>query len=99
MKKRFLLVAVFFLTIISDSPTFVHSADPTKVIIISFDGCANQLMRKFLNADFKNKGFGRIEKEGILSPMQVSPPSLTATSHISIITGTAPGQHGIVSNN
>ncbi|MBI2645580.1 MAG: alkaline phosphatase family protein [Deltaproteobacteria bacterium] len=99
MKKGFLLVVVLFLTIISDSPTFVHSADPTKVIVISFDGCANQLMQKYLETDFKNKGFGRIAKEGTLKAMQVSLPSLTATSHISIITGEAPGRHGIVSNN
>ncbi|MBI3018917.1 MAG: alkaline phosphatase family protein [Deltaproteobacteria bacterium] len=99
MKKGFLIVVVLFLTIISDSPTFLQSANSTQVIVMSFDGCANQLMQKYLDTDFKNKGFGRIEKEGILKAMQVSLPSLTATSHISIITGSAPDQHGIVSNN
>lgn len=99
MKKGFLLIVALFLTIISDSQTFLHSANSTKVIVMSFDGCANQLMQKYLDTDFKNKGFGRIEKEGILKAMQVSLPSLTATSHISIITGATPGRHGIVSNN
>src|SRR3989338_292311 len=99
MKKGVLLIVVIFLTILSDSPRYVQGGNSTKVIVMSFDGCANQLIQKYLREDFKNKGFGRIEKEGILSPMHVSLPSLTATSHISIITGATPGQHGIVSNN
>src|SRR3989338_6622914 len=99
MKKGVLLIVVIFLTILSDSPRYVQGGNSTKVIVMSFDGCANQLIQKYLREDFKNKGFGRIEKEGILSPMHVSLPSLTATSHISIITGASPGQHGIVSNN
>ncbi len=99
MKKSVLLIVVLFLTILSDSPRYVQGGESTKVIVLSFDGCANQLVEKYLREDFKNKGLGRIEKEGILSPMQVSLPSLTAASHISIVTGATPGQHGIVSNN
>src|SRR3989338_4642520 len=98
MKKGILLIVVL-LFILIDSPYSVQSANSTKVIVMSFDGCANQWVQKYLDSDFKNKGLGRIKKEGILSPMHVSLPSLTATSHISIITGASPGQHGIVSNN
>ena len=52
MKKGILLIVVLFLTILSDSPRYVQSAGSNKVIVISFDGCANQLMQKYLDADF-----------------------------------------------
>ncbi len=107
MKKWFLLIIVvlwvLWLTTISDHPKSLYSANAPKVLVISFDGCANQLLQRYLStdSDFKNKGFSRIAQEGILAEkgMKVSLPSLTATSHISIITGSAPDQHGVVSNN
>ncbi len=77
----------------------LSSFSSDKVILVSFDGFMNAYLQKYLQNEFKNEGLGQILKEGtVANGMKVSLPSLTATSHLSIITGMHPGTHGIVSN-
>ncbi|OGP02595.1 MAG: hypothetical protein A2Z91_01125 [Deltaproteobacteria bacterium GWA2_38_16] len=105
MKKWALpVLSILILGFLVYSLPFIHttqSANSHKVILISFDGFANQNLHKFLDEElFGTQGLGKIKKEGTLAnSMQVTLPSLTATSHISLITGTSPEHTGIVSNN
>ncbi len=72
----------------------------SKVILISFDGGSNELLHQFISSFPPDSGFRKIQKNGFLADqgLEVSSPSLTAPSHISIATGVAPSIHGIVSN-
>src|SRR3989344_709358 len=89
------LLAVFFLSALPS-----QSGNSQKVILISLDGGMNKLLHTYMKHFPKNEGFARLKKEGRLATqgMTVPLPSLTATSHISLITGLSPGEHGIVSN-
>lgn len=96
MKKRYLSSGFIGLFLFFFS---VLSLSSDKVILVSFDGFMNAYLQTYLKDEFKNEGLGRILNEGtIANGMKVSLPSLTATSHMSIITGSDPSVHGIVSN-
>lgn len=82
------------------TPSRGISSPPSKVILISFDGGSNELLHRFESDLPKGTGFQRIQSEGVLSQqgLEVTFPSLTAPSHISLVTGVPAGRHGIVSN-
>lgn len=70
-----------------------------KVIFISFDGFSQEQVPRLLIPTLKHKGLGRIQQEGQLAKALIPPwPSLTAPSHISLLTGKPPAEHGVVSN-
>lgn len=100
-KVLWVVVSFIIVVILSANPSSLYSADSKKLILLSFDGGMNDLLHEYLDDFPKGRGFSRILKEGIIAKdgMEVSLPSLTATSHVSIITGVEPARHGIVSNN
>jgi predicted AlkP superfamily phosphohydrolase/phosphomutase len=81
------------------TPSRGISGGSSKVILISFDGGSNELLHQFISS-FPDNGFREAQKNGFLADQgfEVSSPSLTAPSHISIASGVAPSLHGIVSN-
>ena len=92
-------VSAFIAFFLISTPLF--SDNSQKVLLLSFDGGMNSRIHDYLGGTFSaKKGFTFIQREGVLAKngMTVTLPSLTAVSHLSIITGMSPAQHGVVSN-
>ena len=72
--------------------------DTSKVVLISWDGAPNWVIRDMVR-DGKLPGLARIMASGFRSDgMQPAYPSKTAVGHASIFTGTWPDIHGVSNN-
>lgn len=72
--------------------------DTSKVVLISWDGAPNWVIRDMVR-DGKLPGLARIMADGFRSDgMQPAYPSKTAVGHASIFTGTWPDIHGVSNN-
>lgn len=72
--------------------------DTSKVILISWDGAPNWVIRDMVR-DGKLPGLARIMSDGFRADgMQPAYPSKTAVGHASIFTGTWPDIHGVSNN-
>jgi predicted AlkP superfamily pyrophosphatase or phosphodiesterase len=76
------------------------SEAPRKVVLLSLDGAsADELHRLHREGAFSDGGFARFFAEGQVADWLVPVnPTLTAPNHISLATGYAAGQTGIVGN-
>ncbi len=98
-KKNLVLLLVSLFTVLfslglgekSNAPE--HIKKPT-VVMISIDGFRNDYLDKY-----KPKNLLKLAKEGA-SAQGIIPsfPTLTFPNHMTLVTGMAPGRHGIVSN-
>jgi predicted AlkP superfamily pyrophosphatase or phosphodiesterase len=70
-----------------------HAEELPTVVVISFDAFAN----RFLDRDSLPR-FHKLIAEGVRAPLQPEFPSKTFGNHYSMVTGLAPGEHGIVTN-
>ena len=72
--------------------------DTSKVVLISWDGAPNWVIRDMVR-DGKLPGLARIMADGFRADgMQPAYPSKTAVGHASIFTGTWPDIHGVSNN-
>ncbi len=71
-----------------------------RVVLVSFDGAGGlELNRRLAAGFFSPGGFARAAREGeSASRLRIVTPSLTAVSHIALVTGATPGATGIVGN-
>ena len=107
MLKLRLLISIPLFFLLFSSANFIKTWIPAfagtsfkakKLILISFDGAQHSLIKSYFESE-ANQGFGKILKNGFLAEKNIMvTPSLTAVSHISIITGEPPSKTGIVSN-
>ena len=68
-----------------------------KLIFVSFDGAQHKLINEYFATT--DKGFGKILSDGFVAEKNlILTPTLTAVSHISMMTGQPPSKTGIVSN-
>ncbi|HLD75308.1 MAG TPA: alkaline phosphatase family protein [Bdellovibrionota bacterium] len=68
-----------------------------RLIFVSFDGAQHNLINQYFSKS--DQGFGKILKDGFVAEKNlIVTPTLTAVSHISMITGEQPSKTGIVSN-
>lgn len=89
----FFFISLFSLGLTDKSNAPEHMTKPT-VVMISVDGFRNDYLTKY-----KPFTLTKLAKEGA-SAQGIIPsfPSLTFPNHVSLVTGMAPGHHGIVSN-
>ena len=73
---------------------------PSRVILYSFDGAAfDRVMTYLQEPTWPETGLKEMHRTGLQAEMTMaSNPTLTASSHTSIHTGSYPDQHGVVSN-
>ena len=76
-------------------------AGPSRVVLLSLDGAgADELHQLFQEGLLQPGGFAAFFEQGQVAERLIPVnPTLTATNHISLATGYAAGQTGIVSNN
>jgi predicted AlkP superfamily pyrophosphatase or phosphodiesterase len=83
---------------IAASSIAITPRDASKVVLISWDGAPNWVIREMVDAG-KLPGLARIAAAGFRSDgMQPAYPSKTAVGHASIFTGTWPDIHGVSNN-
>ncbi|OCA85838.1 hypothetical protein A8F94_13295 [Bacillus sp. FJAT-27225] len=97
------ILALFILVFLSISgvlnPLHVKATEKdNQVILISFDGMANQLTRNFVRKDQLPNIKKVIENGAMAKYATTVTPSLTAPSHAAIATGATPLKTSIVSN-
>lgn len=98
-KKNFALLLVSFFTLLfslglgekANSPE--HMKKPI-VIMISIDGFRNDYMEKYKPRTLTKLANEGAHAQGIIPSF----PTLTFPNHVTLVTGMAPGHHGIVSN-
>lgn len=96
---KVLVILVFILAGFGPGAT-VAFADKNnkKVILISFDGMRNDLMRRYVKED-KLPHIKKVFKKGTIAKYSTTiSPSLTAPSHAAIATGASPLKTSVVSN-
>lgn len=72
-----------------------------RLVLVSFDGLGEELLEDWLNTPGVTTGeglAGMAEKGLKAQRVRMVNPTLTAVNHVSLITGAAPAQTGIVSN-
>ncbi|HEV7766416.1 MAG TPA: alkaline phosphatase family protein [Thermoanaerobaculia bacterium] len=80
-------------TVVPVQPQFAPTAIARRVVLLSFDGLgADELARQNLGS------FERLAREGASARIINVNPTLTAPTHVSILTGADPQRTGIVSN-
>lgn len=101
--KRFivLVIAAFMLTAVANSTVFSATTVRPKTIVISLDGATPTLVNKYLDngAIAYNEGLGLLKRKGVVATQNITVnPSLTAPSHIAIVTGSGAAANDINAN-
>ncbi len=77
----------------------IEGAAPAKVVLISFDGVGADALRSHIAAGhLTSGGYEAMASGGTTARLITVEPSLTAPTHVSIVTGAPPQVTGIVSN-
>lgn len=104
MARRLALVAVLAgLTLAAACQSGAPgSAVPGRVVLVSYDGLGADLLEGWLADEAlltAAGGLGDVARNGWRARrLEIVDPTLTAPSHVSLVTGLPPGAHGIVSN-
>lgn len=93
------VVLVAMLACQSGAPT---APAPGRVVLTSYDGLGADLLASWLAAGDvlrAPRGLAAVARDGLRAErLQIANPTLTAPSHVSLVTGLTPGRTGIVSN-
>jgi predicted AlkP superfamily pyrophosphatase or phosphodiesterase len=97
--NRFILLICFFLHVTAGFAQTSDSKRPKLVVGILVDQMRQEYLYRFYNK-FGEGGFKRLVDEGFMlkNAHYNYVPTLTATGHASVYTGTTPGIHGIIGN-
>jgi predicted AlkP superfamily pyrophosphatase or phosphodiesterase len=79
---------------VAPPPRFAATATAQRVVLISFDGLGADALARQTNLP----AFEALIRDGAVARSIPVNPTVTATTHVSIITGADPQRHGIVSN-
>lgn len=75
-------------------PRFAATATAQRVVLLSYDGLGADMLAQQRNLS----AFERLAREGMSARVLNVNPTLTAPTHVSILTGADPQRHGVVSN-